>query len=377
MRAAYEARLQALEQRLRRAEAALATPAVPAAAAAASAPAAPVVAAETGTAPPAEVAATVPAPAPAAVAATGATGGANAFNPAMSLILSGLYTNTSRDPANYRITGFPLPPDARDRPRHPRLQPRRIASSASPPTSTRGSAAPPTSPSRPTTMFRSRRRMSQTTSLGKGLSLKAGPLLLRRRLPQLAARPHLGLRRRAAGLPGVPRHAVRGRRPAAQLACADRPVHRARAEVGRGRTFPGSDTSRNGAGMMRSPRTWAATSARATAGAPACRTCTPRRTRSTWSRLNAAGDPVTNSFTGSSHVWVADAVWKWAPNGNATRTNFKLQGEYLQSTRERQPGLHAGGAAAPGTYARRNRAGTCRACTSSCRAGASACAPSG
>ena len=29
-----------------------------------------------------------------------------------------------------------------------------------------------------------------------------------------------------------------------------------------------------------------------------------------------------------------DGVWKWAPNGNATRTNFKLQGEYLRSTRD-------------------------------------------
>src|SRR4029450_12988633 len=29
----------------------------------------------------------------------------------------------------------------------------------------------------------------------------------------------------------------------------------------------------------------------------------------------------------------ADAIWKWAPHGNATRTNFKLQGEYLRSVR--------------------------------------------
>ena len=48
---------------------------------------------------------------------------------------------------------------------------------------------------------------------------------------------------------------------------------------------------------------------------------------------NAAGAAVTDSFTGSSRVWIADAIWKWAPHGNATRTNFKLQGEYLHSTR--------------------------------------------
>ena len=37
--------------------------------------------------------------------------GANSFNPAISLILSGLYTNLSQDPANYGITGFPVPSD--------------------------------------------------------------------------------------------------------------------------------------------------------------------------------------------------------------------------------------------------------------------------
>ncbi len=45
--------------------------------------------------------------------------------------------------------------------------------------------------------------------------------------------------------------------------------------------------------------------------------------------LDAAGSYVSNSFTGTSKVWLADFVWKWAPNGNATNTSFKLQGEYL------------------------------------------------
>jgi hypothetical protein len=49
--------------------------------------------------------------------------------------------------------------------------------------------------------------------------------------------------------------------------------------------------------------------------------------------LDAAGAAVTNAFSGDTRVWVADAVWKWAPNGNATQTNFKLQGEYVRSTR--------------------------------------------
>ena len=34
-------------------------------------------------------------------------GGANAFNPAISLILGGSYTSTSRDPSDWNIAGFP------------------------------------------------------------------------------------------------------------------------------------------------------------------------------------------------------------------------------------------------------------------------------
>jgi hypothetical protein len=45
--------------------------------------------------------------------------------------------------------------------------------------------------------------------------------------------------------------------------------------------------------------------------------------------LDAAGDYVSNNFTGNSKLWLADFVWKYAPNGNSTNTSFKLQGEYL------------------------------------------------
>jgi hypothetical protein len=48
------------------------------------------------------------------------------------------------------------------------------------------------------------------------------------------------------------------------------------------------------------------------------------------SDIDATGTYVTtNNFTGNSRLWLADFVWKWAPNGNATNTSFKLQGEYL------------------------------------------------
>jgi hypothetical protein len=44
---------------------------------------------------------------------------------------------------------------------------------------------------------------------------------------------------------------------------------------------------------------------------------------------DAAGIPVVNAFTGQSRTWVADAVFKWAPDGNSARRYLKLQGEYM------------------------------------------------
>lgn len=42
-----------------------------------------------------------------------------------------------------------------------------------------------------------------------------------------------------------------------------------------------------------------------------------------------AGEFGTDGFSGDSDLAVFDFVWKWAPQGNATVHNFKLQGEYL------------------------------------------------
>ncbi|MGE5385416.1 MAG: hypothetical protein ACM3SV_05935, partial [Betaproteobacteria bacterium] len=39
---------------------------------------------------------------------------------------------------------------------------------------------------------------------------------------------------------------------------------------------------------------------------------------------------VDNAFSGKSRLWIVDGIFKWAPNGNATRTSFKLQGEYFR-----------------------------------------------
>ena len=42
---------------------------------------------------------------------------------------------------------------------------------------------------------------------------------------------------------------------------------------------------------------------------------------------NAAGDDVTNMFTGNTDMWIVDAELKWTPVGDTQRRYLKLQGE--------------------------------------------------
>lgn len=101
-------------------------------------------------------------------------------------------------------------------------------------------------------------------------------------------------------------------------------------ELGRGSGFPGTDRNRNAAdaltltahtgGDIGVSHSWRA-------GASWLQTSAQGRE---WQDTNLDGDMVRNSFTGKSRIWALDGVWKWAPNGNATRTNFKLQGEYFR-----------------------------------------------
>lgn len=101
MRSSYEARLQALEQRLQEEQAKNARLASEVAGSASVAKAAAQDSAE-AKAKVAEVAAAAPAPAP----ARSATPAANLFNPAVSMILVGSYANLSQDPQAYRLQGF-------------------------------------------------------------------------------------------------------------------------------------------------------------------------------------------------------------------------------------------------------------------------------
>lgn len=106
------------------------------------------------------------------------------------------------------------------------------------------------------------------------------------------------------------------------------------AEVGRGANFPGTDRNKNGSGAgalfahlggdVGVANSWRA-------GVSYLKTSAQEREAhfEDVSGLEAQG-----AFAGDSATWLADFVWKWAPNGNPKYQNFKLQGEYF-SRREK------------------------------------------
>ena len=306
MRATYEARLQALEQRLKAAEAAVAA------------------------APATQTSMALGGPGLAATPASG--GGANAFNPSMSLILSGIYTRTTRDPEKYGIAGFQLPAGSAAGPgtRGFSLAESELGFSASIDPWLRGVANIALHPDNSVSVEEA---FIQTTSLGNGLSVKAGRFLsgvgyLNARHAHtwdfadnpLAYQALLGTQ---YGDDGV---------QLSWLAPTDQYIELG-AELGRGRSFPGNNNSRNGAGMTAFAAHTGGDIGVSHNWRAGLSVLNAKATDQGLSALHSGGSLVANAFSGSTRVWIADAIWKWAPNGNATQTNFKLQGEYLRSTR--------------------------------------------
>lgn len=110
-------------------------------------------------------------------------------------------------------------------------------------------------------------------------------------------------------------------------------------EAGRGDAFPGNDRNKNGAGSVALyahtggdigvSHTWRA-------GLGWLRT---RASDRRFGVFDAFDNEIVGSFSGRSNTLIADFVWKYAPNGNARETNFKLQAEYLRR-RERGKFVH-------------------------------------
>ena len=306
MRSQYEARIRALEARLEAAQS------------------------QSQSQSPASVA---PPPAPmAAAAAAPSPSSGTGFNPALSLILSGTAARTSRDPASYRISGFRLPPNADIGPgtRGFSLGESELGLSASIDPWFTGFAAISFAGDNSVSVEEA---FVQTTALGNGLTAKAGRFFssigyLNAQHAHvwdfvdapLAYQAMLGGQYADDGL------------QIAWLAPTDTFIE-LRGELGRGRGYPGSGASRNGAGSSALALHAGGDIGESSSWRAGISVLNAKASDQRVVSLDPLFAPRVDAFTGSTRVWVADAVWKWAPDGNATRTNFKLQGEYLRSTR--------------------------------------------
>jgi hypothetical protein len=252
----------------------------------------------------------------------------SSFNPAVSLILSGTYANLQKDPDTWHLSGFqPSGDEIGPGSRSFNLGETELSLSAN-----------------IDTMFYGETQLSvasdntigveqafiQTTSLPQGLTVKAGRFFaglgyLNEQHAHTWDFVDAPLVYQAFFGGQFKQDGVQAR----WVAPTDQFIELG-AELGNGNTFPGSDRNRNGAGaVLLSAHTGGdlGVSHNWRAGVSWLRAQAKDRT---WDDTDLSGSSVTNAFTGDSRIWAVDGVWKWAPNGNANVTNFKLQGEYFR-----------------------------------------------
>ncbi len=263
-----------------------------------------------------------------AVHAAAETGSENAFNPAFSLILSGTYGNLQRDPA-LPATGFAMNPN----PGHAQgfnLGESEMGISANIDPEYRGVATLALSPAGGISVENA---FVQTTSLGDGLNLKFGRFFSglgylneqHAHAWDFVDQPlvYATLWNNQLGEDGV---------QLKWLAPTDMFVE-VGGEVGKGRSFPGTDTAKNGSGAgvlfahlgddIGIDQSWRI-------GASLHQTRAVDRVSTAVPDLPNTAGGVSNSYSGDSRTAGLDLIWKYAPNGNIRERYLKVQGEFFQ-----------------------------------------------
>jgi hypothetical protein len=250
------------------------------------------------------------------------------FNPDISLILQGTAARSSQDPEAYEITGFaPSGGEVGPPLRGFGLGESELVVGANVDPYLRGHLVAALTPEDEVEVEEA---FFQTLALGRGFTLKGGRFLsgigYLNEIHQhawdfqdapLAYKAFLGGRLNDDGVQ------VRWVAPTALFLEIS-------AEAGRGRSFPGTDRNKSGSslgsvfgrlgGDFSASLAWRA-------GLSYLQTSPEDRG---FEDVDAGGTEVSQSISGESKLWIADFVLKWAPGGNATVTNFKLQGEYFR-----------------------------------------------
>lgn len=275
-----------------------------------------------------------------------AAGGEGVFNPAISLVLGGTYTRLSQDPNSYQIQGF-VPSGGEVGP--PRrsfgLGESELSISANIDPTWRGTLTMAVAPEGGSVEVEE--AQIRTLGLGNGLSLKAGRFLsgigyLNEQHAHawnfsdapLAYKAFLGNQLKNDGV------------QVKWLAPTDMYLELG-AEAASGGAFPSSDRNQNGVSLttlfahlgddVGGSHSWR--------GGLSLLSTSPRDRA--YADVDAGGAAVSNGFSGTSRTWIADFIWKWAPNGNASETSFSFLSEYLRRRESGQLAFNSGSALVP------------------------------
>jgi len=267
----------------------------------------------------------------AAIQASNRPAAENALNPAVSLILNGIYSNLSQDPNTYKINGFvPTNGDVAPPPRGLSLGESELAIAANIDHYFRGTGIFSISSENEISVEEA---YIQTLALSYGFTVKAGRFFSAVGYQNqihahawdftdapLANKAFLGNQLSDDGI---------------QLKwVAPTPLYfDVGVEVGRGSNFPAGPQggrNKNGFGSGNFFTHLGGDFGTGTAWQVGAAYLTTSPQDRVYDDVDSTGTPVTNSFTGKSKLWVLDGILKWAPNFNPTEMNFKLQGEYFR-----------------------------------------------
>ncbi len=289
----------------------------------------------------------------AAVQASSRPTGESAMNPAVSVILNGIYSNLSQDPTAFRINGFtPTLGEAGPGVRGFSLGESELALAANIDHNFRGTLIASISPEDGIGVEEG---TIQTLALSYGFTIKAGRFFsgvgYQNQIhahawdfsdAPLANKVFLG---NQLGEDGVQLKWVAPTETYFDVG----------AEVGRGRQFPAGPAGGRNKNGVSSGNVFAhvggdfGTGMAWQTGISYLSTSPQDRT---FDNLDSSGTRVnTNSFTGNSRLWVLDGILKWAPNYNPTYTDFKLQGEYFRRKEDGNLTFDTTGTAQTGGFA--------------------------
>jgi hypothetical protein len=268
-----------------------------------------------------------PLPAP-PLPATASASGVGTFNPEISLILGGTYANLSQDPNQYRIQGFvPGGEDIGPGKRGLSLGESELTFRANVDPSFAGQLTFSLSPQNTVSVEEA---FFETKGLSNGFNLKGGRFLSS--IGYLNSQHAHAWDFVDAPLAYQAFFGGQYKDDGAQIkwiAPTDRFIELG-LEAGNGKAFPGNDRNKNGIGStalfahvgddIGESASWRAGLSFLHTGA----------TARTYQDVDSTQTGVTNAISGNANTVIVDGVYKWAPNGNSTQTNFKLQGEYFR-----------------------------------------------